>query len=207
VAAPATAGGASVLPPSARPQGQSLDDLARAVAQFTTSGNDPAYAPNTPLHVLFADPSTVAFTNDGCGIDETGSNAFTVAPGATFYVPIINIDDSPPVFGTFPTTARAARSYMFDASQIGTHDTRVVVDGTRTDLGPDYLAGPVTTPPLLDGGGTHILTVGAFVTPLSPGHHVVQIGGEISGALVGATIGACFVDFSFTYTVDVRQRA
>jgi hypothetical protein len=84
VAAPATAGGASVLPPSARPQGQSLDDLARAVAQFTTSGNDPAYAPNTPLHVLFADPSTVAFTNDGCGIDETGSNAFTDAPGATF---------------------------------------------------------------------------------------------------------------------------
>jgi hypothetical protein len=111
------------------------------------------------------------------------------------------------VFGVFPTTAKAAKSYMFDPSQIGTHDTRVVVDGTATNLGPGYLAGPVTTPPLPDGGGTHVLTIGAFITPLTPRHHVVKIGGQISGALVGATIGPCFVDFSFTYTVDVARAA
>jgi hypothetical protein len=209
VALPAAAsgGGGTVLPPSARPHGQSLSDLARDVAQFTTSGNDPSYSPHTPLQVLYADPNTVAFTADGCGLDNTGSNALTVVPGKTLYVPMVNIDDSPPVLGVFPTTAAAAKTYMFDPSQVGTHDVSVTVDGTTTPIGPAYLAGPVTTPPLLDGGGTHINTIGAFLSPLTPGQHVVSFVGTISGALVESTYGVCFVHFDFTYTVDVSRSA
>jgi hypothetical protein len=204
-AAAGASGGGVVLPAAARPHGATLSDLTGAVALFTTSGNDQAYYPNTPFQVLYADPSTSTFTPDGCGFQGRGTNTLTVDAGATSYVPIINIDDSPPVFGTYPTTPAAGRDYMFDPDQIGTHDVFVTVDGRRTDLGPAYVGGPVTTPPLLDGGGTHMLTVGAFLTPFAVGHHVVTIGGAISGALVPATVGACFVNWEFTYTIDVHD--
>jgi hypothetical protein len=54
-------------------------------------------------------------------------------------------------------------------------------------LGAAYLAGPVTTAPLPDGGGTHILTVGAFLSPLSPGQYTVSISGGAFGAGISTT--------------------
>ena len=58
--------------------------------------------------------------------------------------------------------------------------------------------------PLLDGGGSHIITVGAFLTPLSPGVHTVTISGEFSGVGFQQTSGLAFVDFASTYTITVQ---
>src|SRR5262245_24964714 len=121
-----------------------------------------------------------------------------------FYLPLQSVDDSPPVLGTFPTTSAQAQAYFFGPSQYGGHDFVAVVDGVSTPIGPAYLAGPVTTPPLLDGGGTHILTLGAFVQPLSPGTHTVRISGELSGAALAPTYGITFLRDDFTYTIHVR---
>jgi hypothetical protein len=35
----------------------------------------------------------------------------------------------------------------------------------------------VETEPLLDGGGTHMITIGAFVSPMAPSPHTVRITG------------------------------
>lgn len=48
----------SVLPPSAHPHGWSLDRMTAALAQFSTSGNNPAYAPATPFQILATAPGT-----------------------------------------------------------------------------------------------------------------------------------------------------
>jgi hypothetical protein len=44
--------GGHVLPPGARPDGFSLEDMARLMGQFTTSGNDLKYYPKTPFQIL-----------------------------------------------------------------------------------------------------------------------------------------------------------
>ena len=73
-----------------------------------------------------------------------------------------------------------------------------------TSIGAAYAAGPVHTPPLQDAGGSHIITVGAFLTPLSPGVHTVTISGEFSGVGFQQTSGLAFVDFASTYTITVQ---
>src|SRR3954453_863700 len=75
-AAPARAGG-NVLPPSATPHGWSLDDMAQAVADFSISGNDLSFYPDTPFQILFRRPG----------------NTFTVKPGTYFYLKFFFIDD------------------------------------------------------------------------------------------------------------------
>jgi hypothetical protein len=192
----------NVLPPGAQPHGTSRTQMAQALAPFTFSGNDSALLPETPFQVLYGDPATIAFTPDGSGVVESGSNAFTVQPGMSFFVPVFNVDDSPPVIGTFPTTTAGAQRYLFDPAQLGGRDFQIVIDGTTTPLGPSYVAGPVTTAPLPDGGGTHAITLGAFLSPLTPGTHTVTIGGGIFGALV-PTIGVDFLRISFTYQITV----
>ena len=134
VSAPAYASG-NVLPAAAQPNGVSRADMAQALAVFTISGNDSAFLPQTPSQVLYGDPSTVAFTPDGSGLVETGTNAFTVHPGTLFFVPVFNVDDSPPVIGTFPTTNAEAQEYFFDPAGLGGRDFNVVVDGTTTCFG------------------------------------------------------------------------
>jgi hypothetical protein len=124
-----------------------------------------------------------------------------VHPGTVFYVPIQEVDDSPPVLGTFPTSASTAASYWFDSSQLG-GSFFIMVDGHTTSLGDSYSVGPITTPPLQDGGGTHIITIGVFLTPLSPGSHSVSIKARVDGALIPAT-GFNFIEGDFTYTVKV----
>src|SRR6266436_215560 len=69
---------------------------------------------------------------------------FVVKSGTPLYVPLIGVDDSPPVLGTFPTTARAALDYFFKPDQLGGQNWVITVDGRSTAVGPEFLAGPVT---------------------------------------------------------------
>jgi hypothetical protein len=205
MSAPAYASG-NVLPPTAQPHGTSLTDMAHAFAPFTFSGNDPDLLPNTPFQALYGDPSTITYSPDGpdgSGLLESGSNTFTVRPGTSFYVPVFNVDDSPPPIGTFPTTNAQAQHYLFDPNQLGGQDFQVVIDGTTTPLGPEYVAGPVTTAPLADGA-THTVTLGAFLPALTPGTHTVSISGGIFGALV-PPLGFSFLRIAFTYNVTVAH--
>jgi hypothetical protein len=195
--------GGNVLPPTARPHDTSLADMARATALFNTSGNNLADYPQTPFQILYVDPSTVSVSVDSNGVlQETGTNNFTVRPGTEFYVPLAFVDDSPPILGTFPTNRADAVNYFFAHDQLGTANLTLAVDGESTSIGSSYLAGPVQTPPLLDGGGTHIITVGAFLTPMTPGTHTVEIAGDFAGALYVGFIGSP-LHFHLTYTVTV----
>ncbi|MBV8952457.1 MAG: hypothetical protein JOZ99_16410 [Actinobacteria bacterium] len=199
----ASGGGGNVLPAQARPHGYSLTDMNEATALFSTSGNSAAYYPKTPFQILYIDPTSITQTPDGCGILSTGTFSFTVKSGTEFYVPLEFVDDSPPVLGVFPTNAAQAEPYFFDQSQIGGRNFVIGVDGSSTPVGPAYLAGPSTTPPLLDGGGTHIITLGVFLTPLSPGSHTVTITGGVFGALLQPVYGICSASESYTYKVRV----
>jgi hypothetical protein len=86
---------------------------------------------------------------------------------------------------------------------VGGKDFAVIIDGVSTPLGPSYVAGPVTTPPLLDGGGTHMITIGAFLNPMTPGHHTVRITGGYYGQGITDTYGIAFIALDFTYSVTV----
>lgn len=205
LAAPAQAeGGGVVLPASARPKGFSRSDMTKELGLFSLSGNNPAFFPDTPFQVLYGDPATITFTPEGSGVVESGSNTFAVRPGTLSFLPVFNVDDSPPVIGTFPTTNEQAKQYFFDPSQLGGRDFTVTVDGTTTPLGAAYVAGPETTPPLPDGGGTHVITLGAFLAPLPPGHHTISIGGGVFGAALLPAAGISFLRQSFTYDVNVN---
>ncbi len=202
-------GGGNVMPPNAQPRGYSLTDMARATAIFNTSGNNPLYYPNTPFQILYADLSAVTETvvtcdNGGSGKLQSGTNSFTVAPGTPFYVPLFNVTDSPPVLGTYPLDESAAVRYFFGPTQIGGRDFEIIVDGKSTPVGPEYLAGPVETALLLDGGGTHIITLGVFLTPLSVGTHTVTIRGQVAGDLLLPTYGISCLKEDFTYVVEVK---
>src|SRR5262249_60269754 len=111
----------------------------------------------------------------------------------------------PAIVGTFPTTQQAVADYMFSHDQNGFGNLQIVVDGQATAIGPAYVGGLVTTQPLPDGGGTHIITVGAFLTPLAPGVHTVTISGGIgSGVAFQQATGLAFQQEVFTYTVTVQ---
>ena len=212
---------AGVLPASAKPLGYSLTDMTGLLALFTTSGNDPAYYPDTPFQILYVDPqlsepfrfvardltTPCDSPEPPCGLLATQSgpysNTFNVPPGTKFFVPVDNADDSPLVVGTFPVNNREARNYIFDPEQVGGEDFAITIDGVSTQLGPRYVAGPVTTPPLLDGGGTHIVTIGAFLAPMKPGQHTVRITGGYFGQAITDTYGIGFIALDFTYRVTV----
>lgn len=193
----------SVLPAGAAPQGWDLNRITEAAAAFDTSGNNPSDYPNTPFQLLYYAPSTLTVTQMNNGVVFSGTNSFRVAPKTPFFVPLFSVDDSPPVIGTFPTTHKQAIRYFFDPSQIGGQGFRITVDGQSTALESPYLAGPVTSSPLPDGGGTHIVTLGAFLRPLAPGTHTVSISGGIFGALLPAYVGIAFDEESFDYSVEV----
>jgi hypothetical protein len=194
--------GGQVMPPSATPLGLSLSNMALQNAQFVTSGNNPLVLPQTPFQMLYYDPGTLSSVIVQGGLLSTGSNVFRVPAGSFFYVPILNADDSPPVLGAFPTSVSTAVSYLFDSTQRGASQS-IVVDGRTTSVGMSYLVGPITTAPLQDGGGTHIITVGVFLTPLSPGTHSVSVSGRFDGALI-PSVGVNFIEERFTYTVMVH---
>jgi hypothetical protein len=163
--------------------------MSRLTALFTTSGNQTSYYPDTPFQILYLNPI----------------NSFTVRAGTMLYVPLWNAHDSPPVVGVFPTTPSEAKAYWFDPAQVGAKGFSVTIDGTKvTDLGPEYVAGPVTTAPLLDGGGNYYSTIGAFLNPPTPGSHTVRIQGGVFGDEIEATYGIPSFSEDTTYTVTVK---
>jgi hypothetical protein len=204
-AAPVLAEGGDVLPPYARTKGYSLLDMMSATALFNTSGNNPSDYPDTPFQILFNDPSTVTTESQAKGQVSTGTNFFTVAHGTAFYMPLVYADDSPPIAGDFPKSALGAVPYFFGHKEAGVRDVTVFVDHKCTSIGPAYLPGLVRSPvPLLDGGGTHIMTLGVFLTPLSKGTHTVSYEATFAGDAVFQTYGVKFLKFVNTYTVIVR---
>jgi hypothetical protein len=196
--------GGKVLPPTASPHGYSLTDMARATALFTNSGNDLAQYPQTPFQVLFVDWSTLGLEDLGDGgLLFTAGNSFTVASGTPLYVPLLSMNDSPPVIGAFPSNASDTATYFFGQDQTGVRDLEVLVDGHATRLDASYLSELIEVP-LLDGGG-HVLTVGAFVSPLPVGRHTITIRGALAGAAYQAQYGG-YHAFVFTYVVNVVSK-
>jgi hypothetical protein len=205
LASSALAASSPVLPPAAKPLGWSLERMTGALAVFTASGNNPAYYPDTPFQILYVKDGAFqveALPPDGLRI--TGSSTFTVQAGTTFFVPMANADDSPPFPAPYPRNHAEAIPYIFGDTQYGARGWEISVDGKRTPIGSRYLAGPVTTSPLPDGGGTHMITLGAFLHPLRPGTHTVTVNGGYFGDALRDTYGFGFFVYEFTYTVIVE---
>ena len=192
-----TSSNGRVAPPTAEPYGYSLEDMASATAPFTRSGNNPALYPDTPLQVLYVGEIDIDVV--GSDVIATGTNQFSVAAGTAFYVPVFNVNDAPPVLGQFPTSPAQAASYLFDQSQYGARGFEVIVDGVSSPLGASYVVGPLP----VTGEDTRIITLAAFVGPLSAGTHTVRIRGGIFGDLVDDTYGITSLSEDFTYTVVV----
>jgi hypothetical protein len=176
-----------VLPPTATPREWTVDDMAAAVANFSISGNDPAYYPDTPFQIIYRHPG----------------NAFTVSPGTYFYVKLVFIDDSPPIIGDWPADKSEVANYIFGRTELGAHDLEIEVDGKVYSLdNPGYIGGPVTTPNSPDGSA-HLIQIGAFLTPLSTGVHTVIIRGVMDGdAMVAAFGGPWGVEITYSVTVQ-----
>jgi hypothetical protein len=190
-AAPVAQAG-NVLPPGAESHGYSIDEMALEVANFSLSGNDLAYYPDTPFQILY---------RQGSLQDPTGSNTFHVTPGTPFYLKFFFIDDAPPVWGDFPTDKSGAGDYVFGPDQLGAHDFEIEIDGNVFSLDdPGYVGGPVTVPNSL--GGEHLIQVGAFITPLPLGTHHIQMRGTLDGDVILANVGGPF-GAVIDYTINV----
>jgi Divergent InlB B-repeat domain len=184
----------NVLPPTNKPNGYSLSDIARATAFFSTSGPDnrsEATEPNVPFQILY--DSNI---NDP-------HNTFCVQPDATFYVPIFYSDDSPPITGNFPdvTDQKAVEKYLSSHKELGAEFIEIEVDGKVTPIKKHsgYAVG-VMTEPLPDGGGTHYVTVAVFLTPFLEGTHAVTIRAKFTGDAVGGIF-----EYEIPYTVIVNK--
>ncbi|HEY5910562.1 MAG TPA: hypothetical protein VJA21_08160 [Verrucomicrobiae bacterium] len=177
----------NVLPPTAQPLSWTIDDMAAAIANFSASGNDPAFYPDTPFQIIYRHPG----------------NAFTVKPGTYFFVKLFYIDDSAPIIGDWPADKAAAADYIFGRTQLGAHDLEVEVDGKAFSLDdPGYIGGPVPTPNS-PSGSAHLIQTGAFLTPLSKGVHSVVIRGVLDGdAMVAILGGPWAVEIAYTVTVE-----
>ena len=167
-ASPALAGGGNVMPASANPKGYSLAQSARAAAVFNTGqqvGNPlTPPPPDVPFEVLVGDA--------------------TLSPGTMIYLPIFDADNSGPADPNFPANIadQQADAEYLDAlvAGLGVDAFVVQVDGKITVLDDDFIVG-VKTAPLLDGApaGNEYIAIAAFLTPLTPGHHTIGIGGLI----------------------------
>ena len=193
----AWSGGSGVRPASAKPHGYSLTEMAAAVAPFTMGENDPALYPDTPFQVLYV--NDIDFQMVGSGVVATATQSFEVSPGTQFYAPILNSTTIEPVVGTFPSTPEEAPFNFFDPSEYG-GTFEIEVDGSTTPIGPEYLAGPMS----IDGGEDQIVTLGAFIGPLSPGSHTIVVRGMVDGDAVAEAHGISYIDFEFTYNVEVQ---
>jgi hypothetical protein len=185
---PLVFGSGHLLPADHSVGGHSLTDAALITAQFNASGDPDRYPTGLPYQIL----------------NTIGDRIFMVKAGTYFYVPIAYISDSPPILGDFPVNADEAKRYFVDPTQIGAHDSFINVNGTQYAIGPDYLAGPVTTAPLPDGGGTHYMVLAAFMPPLPPGSHTVSLGATFDGAAVVKAYNGP-VQFVMTYEVHVTD--
>jgi hypothetical protein len=187
--------GGRVLPPSARPHGYSLTEMAEEVALMSSYGNDLAFYPDTPFQVLY---------RQGNLQDPEGTNTFYVKPGTFLYFKGFFIDNAPPPIGDFPVNGRDADDYILSLDRIGLI-SEIEVDGKVTSLDHrGYISGPLAIPGL-NGGATETVQTGAFLTPLSKGTHkivsrAILAGDDILPYLPG---GEPFV-ITITYTVVVE---
>jgi hypothetical protein len=194
---PKHVGGGNVLPPTAKPKGYSLTDIAKATAFFATRGPDgpngrsKSNEPNVPFQILY--DSNI---NDP-------HNTFFVRPGTMFYVPIFYVSDSPPPTGDFPDVndPDAIAYYISNEGQLGAESVEIEVDGKTTSIIGDlgYFVG-VTVPRLADGDGKRYLTAAVFLTPLTKGTHTVTIRAKFTGDAVGG-----LYEFETPYTVIVNK--
>jgi len=135
-----------------------------------------------------------------------------------FYIPVFNLDDSPPAVGTFPDVRDKLdlNSYVYSMNQVGTVYAMISVDGWHYLLNKNYLAGVDVWPPLPDGGGTRYATVAAFLKPLSKGYHTIEISAMLAGkelkpwcevinGIYGFTVCKDLYDFKITYEVNVVE--
>ena len=111
-------------------------------------------------------------------------------------------DDSPPILGDFPNDEEDIADYVFGRDQLGAHDLQILVDGKATTLGSRYAVG-VHAPGLLDGGGSNLIQIGAFLTPLAKGRHTVAIRGTFDGDVILDAFGGAY-SFEQTYMVIVK---
>lgn len=175
-----------VLPSTATPLGWSLDEMTAAVANFSISGNDLAYYPDTPFQIIYRRPG----------------NSFTVKAGTYFYVNVVFFDDAPPIIGDWPADKDAAAGYVFGRDQLGGHDLAIEVDGVVYSLDdPGYIS--LAETPTSPDGSAHILKIAAFLTPLSKGVHQVTIRGVFDGDAILDYFGGPFVG-RIEYTVTVE---
>lgn len=192
-----------VIPANTKVYGYSLHDMARATAAFNVT-NRAGPIPNTPFQILFSrqvdptDPDSPLITT------------FKVGQGRVLYVPVASNDNSLPVIGNFPKNAENRKQllkYWFSQSELGMVSTEIVIDGKVTSLGGDYVAGVNFSTPLPDGA-TQYATPAAFIAPLPPGTHTVEIHIKATGdALREPPVDQYFPDgfweFSLVYTVHV----
>ena len=199
--APAASGGkGAVLPPEECPFGFSLASMSALATTFTMDGNNPARYPHTPFQILYTESLEVAPVATGCFV--SGANFFAVKAGTPFYATLLVMNDVPPVIGTtFPETPDEARACFLDDGQYGGRDFEVVVDGVRTAIDAGYLAGPISLPDL---DGMRVITLGAFLGPLSEGTHTVTTRGGVFGAGIAEAHGVSFLQINVTYTIEVR---
>jgi hypothetical protein len=183
--------GGVVIPARAEPRGFSLLAMARATAVFNTGDHS-----GTPPDVVNGDPFVALVT--------TATSVFNVEEGTMLYVPVLYVDDSPPILGDFPDIADrgAVVNYFYSQKEVGVVYTNISVDGKVTTLDHQYLVA-VTTSALSDGGGTHYMVVAAYLTPLKKGVHTVTISGLVSGVALCGTTPNCY-QFSTPYTVNVK---
>ena len=195
--------GGHVLPATDRPHGYSLERMASLLAYFDSTGNHLVFYP-FPQFPDRSDPFQILYID--FGLNPLNFH-FKVYARTILFVPLTSIDDSPPIVGKFPPyppeTGRAA-DYFLNRQQLGGHDWVIIVDkGIPTPVGSEFFVGPVLTPPLADGGGTHLLQFGVFLTPLSVGRHTIRFKGTLDGAaLLLANNGNPFTE-DITYTVEV----
>ncbi|WP_165250363.1 hypothetical protein [Paludisphaera soli] len=193
---PAFAGGGNVLPPTAKPKGHSLADLAGETGIFNASGpaaRSEANEPEVPFQILYTS-------------DANPSSTFEVRPGTMLYVPVVWSDDSAPILGDFPDVndPEAVADYYFNPDQLGAEFIEIEVDGNTTALEPEYSVGADV--PGLPSGATHYTVAAAVLTPFSKGTHTVTIRARFTGAAIAEFPeffpGGVF-EFSNTYTVIV----
>lgn len=179
---------AGVLPPTARPHGYSLEDMARLTAAFNVDRSRPL--PNTPFQILYSSPAA--------------PDPFRVGQGTMLYVPVAYNDDSLPVIGDFPADVENRRQllkYWYSPQQWGSVYMEIVVDGKVVPLGPRYLVGVHFDQPLPDGA-LNYMTPAAFVGPLRRGAHTVEIRLKADGdAFREEPVSQYFPDGFFEFSV------